>query len=160
VIGAALALIGAIIGRAVGIIPNPFGGGGPEPSGSVQIGETLRNQTLAMFHHTETTQRPGEMVGIGLAVQRFSDHTPAHGCRLVWSFIDPNAPAEVGDKSLVNQTARDVVGDPTACEGGAKIWVPLKPSLGIYDVVRVRVELFDGDKQLGIPVETEDITLG
>ena len=158
--GAALALIGAIIARAVGVIPNPFGDGGPGPSGSVEIGETLRNQTLAMFLGNAKTQRPGEMVGIGLAVRRFSEHTSAHGCRLVWSFIDPSAPTEVSDTSLVNQTAHDVVGDAAACSGGAKIWVPLKPSLGIYDVVRVRVELLDGDKQLGLPAETEDIPLG
>ena len=158
--GAALALIGAIVARAVGVIPNPFADGGPGPSGSVDIGETLRNQTLAMFRGDATTPGPGETVGLGLAVQRFSEHTPAHGCRLVWSFIDPSVPAEVSDSTLVNQTARNVVGDATACHGGAKIWVPLKPSLGIYDRVRVRVELFDGDKQLGIPAETEDITLG
>lgn len=155
--GAALALIGAVIGRAVGVIPNPFGDAGPEPSGSIQIGETLRNQTRAMFLGQDMPPQPNDQFGLTLAVQRTSEHTSPHGCRIVWSYIDPTVPTTVSDKTLVDQTARDVDGDPTACQGGARIWVPLKPTLETYGVVRVRVELFSGDKQLGIPAETEDI---
>jgi hypothetical protein len=126
----------------------------------LQIGETLRNQTLRMFHGEATEARPGEPLGLTLAVQRFSENTPAHGCRLVWSFLDPNGPTSVSDKNLVDQTARDVDGDRTGCHAAAKIWVPLKPSLAKYEKVMVRVELFKGDARLGLPADSEVITLG
>jgi hypothetical protein len=159
VLGAVLALVGAVIGRAVGVIPNPFRGVGPEPSGSIEIGETIRNQTRAMFLGTATVPEPNAQFGLTLAVQRTSEHTSPGTCKIVWSYIDPSVPTTVGEKNLVDQTARDVKGEPNACEGGARIWVPLAPSLETYGVVRVRVELFAGDKQLGIPAETADIPL-
>jgi hypothetical protein len=160
VIGAALALIGAVIARAIGVVPSPFGSEGPEPSGAIQLGETLRNQTRAMLLDPQAIPQANDQFGLVLTVQRTSEHTSPHGCRIVWSFIDPKVPSTVSDQSLVDQTARDVDGDPTACQGGARIWVPLKPTLDTYERVRVRVELFAKDKQLGIPAETEDIPLG
>ena len=159
-IGAALALVGAVVARAVGVVPSPFGHEGLEPSGAIQLGETLRNQTRGMFLGTEKAPQADDDFGLVLTLQRTSEHTSPHGCRIVWSYIDPKVPSAVSDTSLVNQTARDVSGDPTACQGGARIWVPLKPTLDTYESVRVRVELFADDKQLGIPAETEDIPLG
>ena len=160
VIGAALALVGAVVARAVGVVPSPFGHERLEPTGAIQLGETFRNQTRAMFLGTEVAPQADEEFGLVLNLQRTSENTSPHGCRIVWSYVDPKVPSTVSDTSLVDQTARDVVGDPTACQGGVKIWVPLKPTLDTYERVRVRVELFAKDKQLGIPVETEDITLG
>jgi hypothetical protein len=160
VIGAALALVGAVAARAVGVVPSPFGHEGLEPSGAIQLGETLRNQTRGMFLGTEVTPQADDEFGLVLDLQRTSENTSPHGCRIVWSYIDPKVPSTVSDKTLVDQPARDVKGDPTACRGGVRIWVPLKPTLDTYERVRVRVELFADDKQLGIPAETEDIPLG
>lgn len=159
-IGAALALVGAVVARAVGVVPSPFGHEGLEPSGAIQLGETFRNVTRAKFLGSEGPPQADEEFGLVLNLQRTSEDTSPHGCRIVWSYVDPKVPSTVSDTSLVDQTARDVVGDPTACQGGAKIWVPLKPTLDAYERVRVRVELFAKDKQLGIPAETEDIPLG
>jgi hypothetical protein len=155
-IGAALALIGAVIGRAVGVIPNPFSDGGQEPSGDIEIGQTL-HETLAKFLGTKEV--PSEQPGLAIAVKRTSEHTSPHGCRIVWSYIDASVHTTVDEKSLVNQTAREVAGDPTACQGGASTWVPEEPPLEKYEVVRVRVEFFAGNKPLGTPAE-EDVTVG
>jgi len=157
-VAAGIALIGAVIGRAVGFIPDPFRNDSTEPSGSITIGETLQ-QTRASFLGEETMQ-PNEQYGLTLAVQRSSEHTQPGSCRIVWSYINPKVPTVVSDKSLVNQTARDVDGDAKACQGGARIWIPVKPTLDAYEYVRVRVELYSGDKQLGVPKETKDIGVG
>jgi hypothetical protein len=160
VIGAVLALIGALIGRAVGVIPSPFAGPGQTPTGAVSIGETLRNQTLAMFRGDDTVQRRGEELGLILAIQRSSANASKHGCRIVWSFLDAKGPTTVSDQKLVNQNAHDVDGDPTACRGAARIWVPLTASLATYDEILVRVEFFDDGTRLGLPADSEHITLG
>jgi hypothetical protein len=160
VIGAAAALIAAVIGRAVGIIPNPFAGDGPGPSGSISLVDMQVNQTQAMFHGEQRPQRPDEAVGLSLTLQRASEHTAGHGCRVVWSYVDPTVPAEVSYKNLVDQEARGgtVDGDPTACSGPVRIWTPRAPELDTYpEGVQVRVDFFAGDELLGKPAYTETV---
>jgi hypothetical protein len=158
-IGAAVALIAALVGRAVGIIPNPFGGDGPTPTGRVSVLQTLRNQTLKMFRGEATQPTPDEQLGLTLDVQRSSEHASKHGCRLLWTYLDANGPTVVKDPSLVEQEAREVKGDRSTCQNPASIWIPLSSSLFGYDLIQVRVELWDGNTRLASGL-SEEITMG
>jgi hypothetical protein len=112
-----------------------------------------------MFYGQATQPRPGEALGLTLDVRRFAEHTSDDGCRLVWTFLDANGPTPVADPSLVNQRARDVDGDPMSCGTLTRIWVPRSVGLDGYDRIRVRVELWDGDRFLGAG-SSEEVTLG
>src|SRR5262245_60685402 len=57
-IAATLALIGALIARAVGVIPDPFPGPHHGPNGKIVIGTVLRNQTLADYSAHEARAVP------------------------------------------------------------------------------------------------------
>jgi hypothetical protein len=155
--GAVLALVGALIAWAVGFLPNPFAD--DDPSGEVTIGQTLRNQTLAMFHGQATEPRDGEQLGLTLDVARSAEHVEANGCRLVWTFVNADGPTPVADKSLVSQEARDVAPDPSSCTTQTRLWVPLAASLVDVQNLAVRVELFAGDHLLASAV-SETIPLG
>ena len=112
-----------------------------------------------MFQHQVTQPRPGEALGLTLDVKRFAEHASDDRCRLVWTFLDANGPTPVADPNLVNQAARDVDGDPMSCGTLTRIWVPLPVGLAGYDRIRVRVELWDGDRLLGAG-SSEEVTLG
>jgi hypothetical protein len=113
-----------------------------------------------MFRGTDTQQRPGEPVGVSLALDRSAQNADGDTCRIVWSFLDANGPTPVSDSLLVNRDAKDVDGDRAACSGAARIWVPFTPSLLNYDRLIVRVELFDGKARLGLPVYSPVIPMG
>jgi hypothetical protein len=154
-LGSALALIGEVIGRAVGVIPNPFGHGSSTPSGSIRIGDTSPNEPLAALRHPGAQAETGDRLGVILTVERSSQNTSGE-CRIVWTFVDATGPKALGEP----KTARDMEDDPGACNGATRIWVPFSPSLFSDEEVFVRVELFDGRTRLGLPAESDHIKMG
>jgi hypothetical protein len=156
---AAVALVGALVGRAIGFIPNPFDGGEPTPTGRVEVVQTLRNQTLEVFRGQKREHRESDPNGFTLEVARSSEHAAGRDCRLVWTYIDANVPTAVGDPRLVDQPATEVEGDARACQNQVRIWIPAPRSLVEYERIQVRVELWHGDTRLASAL-SEAIPMG
>jgi len=157
--GAVLALVGAIVGRAIGFIPNPFNGGEPAPTGRVDVVHILRNQTLEVFRGREIGGEESGQNGFTLEVARSSENAAGRACRLVWSYLDANVPTAVADPTLVNQAAEEVDGDARACQNQVRLWTPAPASLAEYELIQVRIELWHGDTRLGSAL-SEKIPMG
>jgi hypothetical protein len=131
----------------------------PEAKGEIAIDSVDENQTLRQFLGKANEPTPGELLGFVAQVRRTSEHTSKGECSLRWTVLDAAGPRPVSDTSLVNQPPNRIDGDPTACNGEADIWIPMKPTLGAYGAVKLRFVLWHGDTKLD-STDSDAMTLG